>query len=292
MKKLFTVILFSLFIFSLYGQEENDEDTAWNFGGVGTLTMSQVALYQWAAGGEPSLSGAALLNMFLNYRKDNISWENELDLGYGLISQGRGDNILTRKSNDRIEFSSQYGVQASEKWFYSALLNFRTQFAEGYDYPNDSVMISDFFAPAYLTTSIGMEYKASDNLQIYISPVTGKYTFVMNDSLSSLGKFGVDPGSKFRAEIGGYLKVAYKLRLMENVDFSSNINFFSNYLKDPEKIDINADFLLAMKINKFLSATINTMLIWDQDVVVEREDGGEGSLQIKEVFGVGLSYSF
>ncbi len=285
---------FFVIVTPLFSQEQEEEpaDTTWQFGGVGTFATSQVALYQWAAGGEPSISAAALLNLFLNYNKDNISWENNLDLGYGLIRQGRGEDARTKKSNDRIELTSQYGMQASKKWFYSALLNFRTQFYKGFDYPNDSVLISDFFAPAYLTTSLGMEYKPLNNFQVYISPVTGKFTFVMNDSLSNIGKFGVDPGSKFRAEFGGFLKIAYNLGIMENVDFSSNVTFFSNYLENPEQIDVNAEFLLAMTINEFLTATINTMLIWDKDVVVQRDDGDEGSLQLKEVFGLGLSYNF
>ncbi len=292
MKKNILVLVFSLMIFPLLAQEEEPADTAWKFGGVGTFTMSQVALYQWAAGGEPSISAAALLNVYLNYNKDNVSWENTLDLGYGLIRQGEKDEALTKKSNDRIEFSSQYGLQASKAWYYSALINFRTQFAEGYNYPNDSVLISDFFAPAYLTTSIGMDYKPLNNFQVYISPITGKYTFVMNDSLSNIGKFGVDPGSKFRAELGGFLKVNYSLGIMENVDFRSNVSFFSNYLENPEQIDVSAELLLSMTINEFLSATINTMLIWDKDVVVQQNDGDEGSLQLKEVFGLGLSYKF
>ncbi|MFW5820722.1 MAG: DUF3078 domain-containing protein [Bacteroidota bacterium] len=292
MKRLILILAIALFITPLFSQEEEPVDTTWKFGGIGTFTMSQVALYQWAAGGEPSLSAAAMLNIFLNYNKDNVSWENNLDLGYGLIKQGKGDDALTKKSNDRIEFSSQYGLKASGRWYYSALVNFRTQFAEGYDYPNDSVMISDFFAPAYLTASIGMEYKPLNNLQFYISPLAGKFTFVMNDSLSNIGKFGVDPGNKFRAELGGFLKVAYSLNIMENVDLSSNVTFFSNYLENPEDIDVNAEFLLSMTINEFLSANINTMLIWDKDVVVQQDNGDQGSLQLKEVFGLGLSYKF
>lgn len=294
MKRLTFLFALSLFISPLFSQEQKEEpiDTTWKFGGIGTFAMSQVSFYQWAAGGEPSISAAALLNVYMNYNEDNVSWENNLDLGYGLIRQGRGDDALSKKSNDRIEFTSQYGLQASKKWYYSALLNFRTQFAEGYDYPNDSVLISDFFAPAYLTASLGMEYKPLNNFQVYISPLTGKFTFLMNDSLSNIGKFGVDPGSKFRAELGGFLKVAYDLNIMENVDFSSNVTFFTNYLENPEQIDVNAEFLLAMTINEFLSAAINTMLIWDKDVVVEQGDGDKGSLQLKEVFGLGLSYKF
>ncbi|MBE0655999.1 MAG: DUF3078 domain-containing protein, partial [Bacteroidales bacterium] len=225
--------------------------------------------------------------------KDNVSWQNTLDLGYGLIRQGKDENQLTKKSNDRIEFTSQYGRKASEKWFYSGMVNFKTQFAKGYNYPNDVDVISDFFAPAYLTTSLGMEYKASDNFQVFLSPVTGKFTIVTNDSLSAEGAFGVDPGEKFRAELGGFVKAAYKINIMENVDIGTKIDLFSNYLHNPQNIDVNAEILVAMKINEFMSATLNVLMIYDDDINLLQSDDTIGpGLQVKEVFGVGLSYTF
>lgn len=238
------------------------------------------------------MSAAALFNVFANYKTDETSWINTLDLGYGLIRQGD----LTKKSNDRIEFTSQYGRKASAKWFYSAMLNAKTQFADGYNYPNDSVAISTFMAPGYLTASIGMDYKPNDKLQVFISPVTGKLTFVLDDDLSAAGNFGVDPGKKFRAEIGGYAKISYATALMENVDFKTKIDLFANYLKMSalKDVDVNWEVLIGMKINEYLSATLNTIMIWDNDIKVQKEGvtDPEPGIQLKEVFGVGLSYKF
>jgi hypothetical protein len=292
MKRLIIVFLvFFLITVSAISQEK--PDTLWKMGGVGALNFSQVSLYQWTAGGEPSLSGAALLNLYANYNDGKLSWENSLDLGYGLIRQGRNEDAITKKSNDRIEFSSQFGMKAFENWYYSGLVNFRSQFTEGYNYPDDEDVISDFFAPAYLTISVGMDYKPNDNFNIFIAPVAGKFTFVMNDSLSSNGEFGVTPGEKFRAELGSLLKVAYMIEVMENVNLTTKADFFSNYLDKPQNIDINFELLLAMKINKFLSATLSVMAIYDDDVNLLQSDDTIGpGTQIKEVFGLGLSYSF
>ena len=291
MKRIAIAAVFLLLPFFLQAQEA--DTSYWTRGGVGTLTFSQVSLYQWTAGGEPSFSGAALLNLYANYKKDNISWQNTLDLGYGLIRQGKDENMVTKKSNDRIEFSSQFGLKASEKWYYSGLVNFKTQFAKGYNYPNDVDVISDFFSPAYLTVSLGMDYKATDNFQVFISPLTGKFTFVMDDTLSMQGAFGVDKGKNSRAEMGGFVKAAYKVKVMENVDLGTKIDLFSNYLKNPQNIDVNAEILLAMKVNQFLSATLNVLMIYDDDVNLLQSDETIGpGTQVKEVFGVGLSYTF
>lgn len=291
MKKLFfTIFMASWALVTL--SQETDSLSNWKLGGMSTLTFSQVSLSKyWAAGGENSLSGGVMINFYANYEKDNVSWANSLDLGYGLIKQG----YITKKSNDRIDFSSQYGKKASENWNYSGLFNFKTQFAPGYNYPNDQDIISNFFAPAYITTSLGMEYKPGDRFSLFLSPVTGKFTFVADDSLSASGSFGVEPGEKFRAELGGFLKAMYKTPLFTNVDLQTKLDLFTNYLNNPQNIDVNMEILINMQINKFLSANINTLFIYDDDIkfLIDPESGKKGPrLQFKEVLGLGLSYKF
>jgi hypothetical protein len=288
MKK--AIISISLLVVSIALMAQEPVDTSyWKTGGMGTLTFSQVSFYQWASGGENSYSGNGFLSLFANYKKENISWDNNLGLGYGIIKQGK----LTKKSDDRIDLSSQFGMKASDKWNYSAMAGFKTQFAKGYNYPDDSTKISDFLSPGYLTVSLGMDYKPNDKFNVFLSPLTGKMTFVIDDTLSSHGAFGVDPGKKFRAEFGGYAKVVYKQPIMKNVDMMAKIDLFSNYLKNPGNVDVNAEFLIVMKINEYLAATFNALMIYDDDVKLLQTDKTIGpGLQVKEVFGVGLSYKF
>lgn len=288
MRKLIVTISIFLIAMSVSAQEVPDT-SYWKKGGMATLTFSQVSFYQWAAGGENSYSGNGFVNLFANYKKENVSWDNTLGMGYGIIKQGS----LTKKSDDRFDLASQFGMKASEKWNYSALLGFKTQFAKGYNYPDVSSKISDFMAPGYLTTSLGMGYKPNDKFSLFLSPLTGKMTFVIDDSLSSAGAFGVDPGKKFRAELGGYAKISYTQEIMKNVNLQAKVDLFSNYLKNPGNIDVNAEFLIVMKINEYLAATFNTLLIYDDDVKLLQSDNTMGpGLQVKEVFGVGLSYKF
>ncbi|MCF8379386.1 MAG: DUF3078 domain-containing protein [Bacteroidales bacterium] len=289
MKKMFLAGFALLIAINIYSQEVADT-SKWKFGGMGTFAFSQLSLYQWSAGGEASYSGSAMLNLHANYKDENTSWINTLDLGYGLIKQGD----LTKKSNDRIEFTSQYGKKASKQWFYSAMLNFKTQFTDGYDYKTDpDKAISTLLSPAYVLGSAGMDYKPNDKFQLFISPATGKLTFIADEEISLLGNYGIEAGEKFRAEVGGYVKIAYATPLMENVDFSTKIDMFSNYMNNPQNMDVNWEVLLAMKINEYLSATVNLLMIYDDDINVPREDGTIGpGIQIKEVFGLGLSYKF
>jgi len=233
-----------------------------------------------------------LLNLSLNYSKDKNDWANTLDIGYGVQKQGDQD---LRKTDDHIDFLSKYGRKVSKSFFISAMLNFKSQMNEGLKYETDtSYVISKFLAPGYLQASLGMEYKPNENFYAVLSPIAGKLTIVLDDTLSARGAFGVDPGSKTRMELGGSVNIGVKKEIMKNVTFNSTLGLFSNYLENAQNIDADWKVLIAMKINDYLSANLNTHLIYDDDIATYDDSGAERGAkpQFKEVFGVGLTYKF
>ncbi|MFL5752404.1 MAG: DUF3078 domain-containing protein [Bacteroidia bacterium] len=290
-------------------KEKEDSLKLWKKGGLISLVGQQVSLTNWAAGGQNSISAAALVSLFTGYRKGKIYWNNNLDLGYGVVKQG--DNKDWWKNDDRIQFTSKFGRKAFDHSYYSALLDFKSQFAPGYNYPNDSTKISDFLAPAYALAAVGLDYKPNDDFSVFVAPLTCKVTIVANDSLAKYGAYGVqkevrDPNGtitthylKHREEFGGYLKFQYKRNVMENVSFSTMLELFANYLVKPGNIDVNWTTLTTMKVNKYISATLSTNLIYDDDVTITADKNNDGKadfsgprVQFKQVFGVGLSYKF
>lgn len=295
MKRILVIIVALIFAGQVMGQRAVPDSLAgWKTGAVATLSGTQVALVNWSAGGEESLSGVALFNAFANYKKNKFTWDNTLDLAYGMSKIGEDPWI---KSDDRIDFASKAGQYAFKHWYYTGLLGFKTQFMEGFSSPDDLLPISNFFAPAYLNVSLGMDYKPNDNFSLFISPLSGKMTFVMDQVLADAGAFGVEAGENFRPEFGGYMKVALKHDIMENVSLQTKLDLFSNYLNNPKNIDVTWDVFVAMKINKFLTATLTTNLIYDDDIdiAIEQEDGSvrmSPAIQFKESFGLGLSYKF
>jgi len=294
--------------------QNSDTTNGWKTGGVFGLNGTQVSLTNWAAGGQSSVSINGLFNLYANYKKGNSTWDNNLDLGYGIIKQGGGDWI---KSDDRIVLTSKYGQKATKDWYYAGLFNFKSQMAPGYNYPNDSVKISDFLAPGYFLGAIGMDYKPSANFTVFISPITAKLTVVGNSSLADAGAFGVDPaefnalgvktkdGASTRLEVGGYIRMMYKRQVMENITYQTNLDLFSNYSDEPSHIDVNWDNLLTMKVNKFINASVSTSLIYDHDVKIT-ETKSDGTIktdsngnpligprtQFKYVIAVGFQYKF
>ena len=286
-----------------------EKDTVyWDRGGVFGINFSQVSLTNWAGGGQNSISINGLMNLYATHKGLHHVWDNTLNLAYGMLQQG---NENMRKTDDKIELMSKYGKDAFKNWYYSALLNFRSQFAPGYNYPNDSVKISEFLAPGYVLAAIGMDFKPSDKFSLFLSPATMKSTIVLNQDLADAGAYGVEAaeydtdgnkikdGSTFRAEIGGYLKAGLKFDVMKNVTYTGTLGLFSNYLHNPQNIDVVWDNLLAMKINKYLSATITVNVIYDDDIDIAVDDNNDGIIdaigprtQIKEVLGIGFNYKF
>jgi len=299
MKKLsLTFLALTIFMFSTYAQESTDSDTLWKYSGVTSLNLSQLSLTNWAAGGDNSISGNALLKLSADYDNGTLNWDNDLILGFGLNRQGSDP---TRKSDDQIELASKFGYKATEKWFYSALLSFKTQFAQGYDNPgeDDRLKISNFMSPGYLNLSLGMDYKPNDKFSAFLSPVSTKFTFVLDEDLSNEGTYGLDPGETVRGEFGAYIKLAYKDEILKNVTLDTKVDFFSNYFDNPQYVDVNWDLLLTFKVNDFLSASLMTQLIYDYDIRFGYDSTGDGEIdsyesrvQFKELFGLGLSYSF
>ncbi len=293
MKNFFLSIAALIIAASSFGQDPVAGDTLWKYSGVTSLSLSQLALHNWAAGGDNNVSGNALVKLSADFNDGKKNWDNDLTLGFGLIKQG---DDLARKSDDQIDFSSKLGFKASKKWLYTGLLSFKTQFAEGYDLPGEAtrLKISNFMAPAYMNFSLGMDYKHDAGFSMFISPLSSKTTFVLDDELAAAGVFGLEPDQRVRAEFGGYIKLTYKHEILKNVTLNTKIDFFSNYLNNPQYVDVNWDMLLTFKVNEFLSASLQTQLIYDYDIKFENETTGEpeARVQFKELFGLGLTYSF
>ena len=289
-------------------KQTKDSLDGWKTGGIISLNLTQVSLTNWSAGGQNSVSVNGIVSLFANLKKGNSTWDNSLDLAYGILQQGDAD---VRKTDDKIDFTSKYGQKAFKNWYYAGLVNFKSQMTAGYNYPDDSTEISNFLAPGYLLGAIGMDYKPSEVFSLFISPITMKMTLVNDQNLADAGAYGVDPaeydelgaitkkGLTSRSEYGGYIRALLKKDIMKNVNLQTKLELFSNYSEEPSNIDVNWEVLIAMKVNKYISATISTQLIYDDDIDIAIDNNGDNIIdavgprtQFKEVLGIGISYKF
>lgn len=289
MKKYILTVAALAFAFTAVAQER---DTTWTHSGVAGANLSQASFSNWAAGGDPSIAFDLNFGYSLDYRKARSMWDNRLELGYGL-NDTKADG--TRKTNDKIYLSSVYGYQIARKWYAAAFVTFQTQFDKGYNYSvSTSDYISKFMAPGYLSAGLGFTWTPARWFKATFSPATWKGTFVLDDKLSDLGAFGVDPGERMLNQFGANIMAEAKFRIMQNMDLYSRLNLYSNYLKKPQNVVVHWDVQLNMKVNSWISANLNLNMIYDDNVKTKRDDGtyGGASFQFKEVLGVGLQFQF
>lgn len=265
----------------------------WKSKGKITFLFNQANFSNWVAGGENSFSGNLGVDYKIDYKKDSFSWENRILASYGLL-QTQSANF-EKKTDDQLEINSIVAQKTEDYWYYSFLANFRTQFTKGYIYSKDENGAeirsenTNFMSPGYLLFGPGIYWKKTENLKINFAPLTSKFTFVdsfytsIPDYIDG-AYFGVDANKSVLYQLGFNATAYYKFQIMENVTAENLLNLYSNYLKDPQNIDINYNLIIVMKINKILSANFNFQAIYDDDAF--------SGFQTKEVFGVGLNYNF
>jgi len=279
---------------TITNQSADTSKRSWKIGGAFNLNVNQGALSNWAAGGDKfSLSLTSLLNLYAHYKNGRQSWDNILDMAFGMVNT---TSLGQRKSDDRIDFVSKYGYDLGKKWYLSSLVNFRSQFAKGYAYPTDStkVLTSNFTSPAYVLLSIGMDYKPKDNFSLFLSPITSRWVIVSSDSLAAVGAFGVDSGKNVKMELGAYASVNWSQTLTPTTTYKTKLDLFSNYRHDPLNVDIFWTNVFAVKVSKLINMNLSVDLIYDNDVPTVKADGkaGGATAQIKELLGVGFVYKF
>lgn len=270
-----------------------DGDTSWKSKYEASIGFSQTTFTNWAAGGENSLSGNAMLNIFKDYAKGNVSWNNYLGLAYGVNINESAPNV--RKNNDKINFVSKGGLFAWKNWDYAGLFEFRSQFDEGFNYPNDSVHISKFMAPGYFQLSIGMNYKPVDYFSVFISPFGARLTVVNDKSLTNRpeGAYGIFGDNTTLWQIGGSVNATFKKDIMKNVNLMSKLDLFSDYRHNPQNIIVGWENNLMMKVNKYMSVNLATRLIYDDNIAyIDKTGDPHGArTQFRETFSVGFAYT-
>ena len=290
MKKFIFSVAALMMSVALMAQQESA--SPWTMGGAAGITGSQMALTNWAAGGDPSVAADFQLNYSVDYKKNNSIWNNRLELAYGL---NRTESNGVRKTNDKIYLSSSYGQKVMESLYVSGAFTFQTQFANGYDYgtkldEGGYKQTSGLLSPAYITGGVGVKWTPKSWITIDASPATWKSTIVNDEALRPI--YGLSERSE-RHEFGGNVKIEAKGKIVGDLSGYTRLNLFSNFLQNPQNVDVDWTVHFDLKINKWLSANFDFHAIYDDDIKIPQPDGSaKACLQMQEVAGVGLMVKF
>jgi opacity protein-like surface antigen len=291
MKKNLIVALFASMALSSAQAQGDTISSNWRLKAIYGVNGTQSSFVNWNAGGRNNISLLGYVAASAKYEKGNLKWDNDLGAALGgmqYLDQSTGNDL--QKTDDRLELATNFGYRLKEHYYLSLLGSFRTQFIEGLD--ESLVRTSNFMAPGYVNLSLGIDYTPNDNFSAFLSPLASKMTFVTDPTLSAAGSFGVAAGETFRGEFGAYFKMKYNKELFKNIEMKSKLELFSNYIENPQNIDVNAEVLFSFKVNSWFSASLLWNLIYDDDIRITDSDGNTGPrTQFKSVLGLGVSYT-
>ncbi|MBK5214690.1 MAG: DUF3078 domain-containing protein [Flavobacteriaceae bacterium] len=308
MKKLLLLTVLFCAPVVLFAQGESPKDSVpngWTRAGNISLLFNQAAFnHEWTGGGTSNYSGNLSLFYDFNYKHDKISWNSRLTGEYGLTKNK--DDKYSHKTNDRLELNSILGQQIKESnWYYSLFFNFKTQFAKGYVFNKDlnqedigyRTETTHILSPAYIQFGPGMLWKKNNNLYVNVSPATAKLILVDKDftavneaipgALDAYNEnkyFGVDANKTTRFEFGASLSAYAKFDIMANISAENILNLYSNYLEDPQNVDVDYTFNLVMRVNNYITSNVTFQAIYDDNAVQ--------GFQIREALGIGVNYGF
>jgi len=244
-------------------QKLQKKKTPWMYEGAENVQLSQVYLSNWVKGGESSVSVLSDLRIKAIYKMEKYTWENFAIHKIGFVSQ---QDSKIRLNDDMFELNSKFGLNASEKWYYSGFTDFKTQFFNGYksDDKEKENPISAFMSPAYWTFAVGMDFKLKKHsFSLMISPLTSKLTIVLDTSKVDQTRYGVPEGKKVEALNGGSIVNTFKWKINEDFLLHSNLSAFYQYFArsdEKKQVQFEWEMILNMRINVWLSTRLLTHL--------------------------------
>lgn len=313
MKKYLLSFLALCLTATLFAQEAEQTPSPWSCTGVVGLNASATGLVNWAAGGNNNVNGVAFGKVRLLYNENNLSWETNLNLEYGLsyIDQ---KNDPFQKSSDVIDFKTKFGWQFHKAWYLTAAAGFQSQFAYGRAYDGteaDDPIISKFLSPSYTDISVGIDWKPNNIFSLYLSPIAGKITTAyVGDAVEKANpglreqmqeKYGTwayvkDSNEKkytnCKAELGlnfkGSINYTYK-----DLKIITTLGLFTPYAWDKTEVhdaegkfagyrdnnrrfgnfDVDWDAAISYQFLKCLNVTLSTSLKYYNGVKIADKDG-------------------
>ena len=288
-------------------------DTTWRFEGQNGLKFDQATFTNWTAGGINSYAFSAFAKLYANHKKDKFSWNNNLNLMFGMI-QNKGETL--KKNEDLIDLTTILGYDLSKYWAFTGNINFKTQFANGYNADNDTVKISTFLAPAYLTISPSFRYQPVEWFSLYLSPATAKMTFVLDTTLANLGAFGVKAaeydtlGNKIASSektlfyLGPYVEAYLKKDVAKNLNIESKLKILYTFINrdnlEGYDMDVSWENYLNYQFAEYFSISLflhlayypsQPMLKYNENTMMLEPEPNR-NIQLKETLGIGLTYNF
>lgn len=305
----FTLLLITSIAVIGYGQNKDrlkeiekmtasEVEEGWNYSlGVGLNFLQFLQLNPQVGAGENRIQFGGVGSAHANYLKGRFSWNSSLSLLFGIqkLGVGSANTVAYQKTIDELYLSSiaSYKTAENSHWAYTASFTFLSQLTPTYlgNYLSNvngkyDSPISKFLSPAQITFAPGISWVPNNHLSVLISPIGIKTIIVADDDIASIpgseelgtGLHGTSWTSPTEFEntlfqAGATLRVIYNNKYFnDKIIHTSDLTLFSNYLHNPQNIDINFRNQIAFQIWKGLQLALNVNLLYDDDIPVQITD--------------------
>ncbi|GEM63042.1 hypothetical protein SF1_10240 [Sphingobacterium faecium NBRC 15299] len=257
----------------------------------------------WKGGGVGSTAVGLIANHKSDYTRDNFNFVTEVDLRYGKI---KNKSQIAKKNNDRIFWDNKLSYKLSPKWALYTSLTFESQFDDGFKYKTENgrdtidYIENAFMAPAYITESLGFEYKPSPSYSIRFGTGTARQTLILDNRIKPLTieqysqkypdrtplekdqvKYGVDGGKTVQNDLAFQITGNMDKNFTDRLNVKARYNLFANYkkLNDPSH---RLDVTVTAKVSRAINVNLNGIMVYDSDVI--------SRVQLSESLALGLVY--
>lgn len=271
-------------------------DTSWKKIEFGANLNQGSFSSNWTGGGVSSVALGLFFNALSVVKVGKNSWRNDFQSQYGVV---RNKGQQSRKNVDKLFFDSKYNRELTSKWSLFANLNFLSQFTTGYEYSDhaDSTdyrkKVSGFFAPAYLTEAIGIEFRPAPYFFIDLAPGALRQTIVSDKNLylTMPKNYGVEVGKSLRNEVGIIQLVAnFDKDIAKDIRLKFRYLLYTSYSKNQltRVRELNGDHRLdatiTAKIARYFNVNLGAIIIYDKDQ--------SSKIQFAQGLSVGFLYAF
>jgi hypothetical protein len=319
LRKLLTLSFLTILTFSLTAQDKatdlsktkvdaaKDQKEGWTkLGGFG-LGLDLLSLINPRPGQGGNLTRfSGNLSYGANLLRGKLIWNNKF--GWLLGAQKVGSDAFT-KSADALSINSQLGYQvgASGKWYVGGMADFQSQLLSTYGanyftatpagVTGTQPFTGGLFAPANIKFAPGIIYKPNADWSFLYSPIGLKAVIVSDDALKGAKNpfFPFDdknPTKSVDFQIGSELRIDFAKKFADGkVVYQSTLDLYSNYLRNPQNIDIEWFNSLDFMVAKNIAVTIKTDWLYDDDIQVVRSSNGSKGPDVFIRNFVGLKYA-
>ena len=286
----------------------------WKYRSEALFALNQAAISNWVKGGESSISTTSDITWYADYENKplKITSNHFARLKFGLIATRNSDETNkwdVRKNIDLLETNSKLNHKAFGKFDFSAILLFKTKIAKGKTYSkvnnrDTAILVSKFFNHAIIIAGIGLDYKPNRKTSINFSPLSYKGTFVPDTVHIDKSKYGILPGHKSLNEPGASFMISNEFSPYKTVTITNRLQLFTNYIHNPQNIDVDWEMIATASLNWFTDVRLNTHLIFDDDtrtpvldknkqpVLVDGKPKKTARIQFKELLGFSFIFRF